>query len=225
MLSHGFTGHFMPFNNITMELKSNKSIITEFYKNVVRHRKSEMIADYVHENYIQHSPMGKDGRDGLFEMVEFLKTLPPPEESSPSPIVHVIAEGDYVVAHLDLHFMGKHIELMELFRVEDGKAIEHWDVTHEPTELAAPVINTNDIRNNSKVINKEVIIKLYSKIDNIIIHHLVAEGTHIAVHAELKAERSTALFDIFKFEDGRITEHHYVKQEVPETMMHNNGMF
>ena len=208
-----------------MELKSNKTIITEFYKNVVRLRKSEMIADYVHENYIQHSPIGKDGREGLYEMVEFLKTLPPPDESSPSPIVHVIAEEDYVVAHLDLHFMGKHIELMELFRVQDGKAVEHWDVTHEPTKLAAPVIDTNDIKSSSEVSNKEVIIKFYSEIDNIIIHHLIAEGTHVAVHAELKAERPIALFDIFKFEDGHITEHHYVKQEVPEKMMHSNGMF
>ncbi len=74
----------MPFNKITMEQKSNKTIITEFYKNVVRLRKSEMIVDYVHENYIQHSPMGKDGRGALFAMVEFLKTLPPVEETAPS---------------------------------------------------------------------------------------------------------------------------------------------
>ena len=97
-----------------MEQRPNKTIVAEFYKNVVKLRKSELINDYVHENYIQHSPMGKDGREGLIEAVAFLKTLPPPEDNTPSPIMNIIAEGDYVAAHLDLNFMGKHVVLMEL---------------------------------------------------------------------------------------------------------------
>ncbi|MEO8886094.1 MAG: nuclear transport factor 2 family protein [Mucilaginibacter sp.] len=203
-----------------MEQKSNKNIVTEFYRNVVRLRKSEMIADYVHENYIQHSPMGKDGREGLFEMVEFLKKLPPVEETTPSPIVNLIAEDDYVVAHLDIHFMGKHIRVIELFRVQHGLAAEHWDVTEEPTGKNEPVINIKGLINEVGLRDNEYIIDLYSKIDDVIIHHL------IAVHAELKqAGKSTALFDIFKMKDRQITEHHYVKQVVPEKMMHNNGMF
>src|SRR3954471_22284904 len=115
MLLHGFTGHLMPLNNNIMEQRSNKTIVTEFYKNVVRERKSELIPNYVHQNYIQHSPLGKDGRESLFEMIEFLKTLPPPDETTQSPIVNILSEDDYVVAHLKLEFMGKHIELMELF--------------------------------------------------------------------------------------------------------------
>ncbi len=43
--------------------------------------------------------------------------------------------------------------------------------------------------------------------------------------AELKAEKSIALFDIFKIEDNQITEHDFVKQTVPDKMMHSNGMF
>ncbi|MGY3211101.1 hypothetical protein [Mucilaginibacter sp. HD30] len=54
-----------------MEQTSNKNIIVGFYRQVVRERKSELIPQYVREDYIQHSPMGKDGRQGLFEMVEF----------------------------------------------------------------------------------------------------------------------------------------------------------
>ena len=224
MLPHGLTGHFMPFNKTTMKRISNKTIITEFYKNVIRLRKSELIADYVHEDYIQHSPMGKDGREALFEMVEFLKTLPPPDETTQSPIANILAEDDFVVAHLKLQFMGKHIELMELFRVQDGLAAEHWDVTNEPIKFDEPIINASVSINNG-LSNKGFIVSLYNKIDNIIIHNLIAEGDQVAVHAEFKSDKSIAMFDIFKLEGDKIIEHNYVKQEVPETMMHTNGMF
>ena len=95
-----------------MEQRSNKNIVAGFYKDVVKLRKSELINDYVREDYIQHSPMGKDGREGLFEMVEFLKTLPMPTEDAKSPIVNMLGEGDYVVVHLDLVFMGKRTVLI-----------------------------------------------------------------------------------------------------------------
>ncbi len=121
--------------------------------------------------------------------------------------------------------MGKHIELMELFRVQDDKAVEHWDVTQEPTGLDKPVINIKVVSSDAGLSNREIITDLYSKHREVIIHHLLVEDNHIAVHAELKSERSVALFDMFKLEDGNITEHYYVKQEVHEAMMHNNGMF
>ncbi len=215
MLLHGY------LTMIVMEPNTNKTIITQFYRNIVRLRKSEMIADYVSENYIQHSPMGKDGRDGLLEMVEFLKKLPPVEESAPSPIVNLIAEGDYVVAHLDMHFMGKHTVIMELFRLQDELAVEHWDVTEDQATKQQPTINITQL----KAADKNSILNLYDQ-KGIFIHHLIVDDDYIAVHSELKqGGKSYALFDIFKIEYGKVIEHHHVKQEVPEKMMHSNGMF
>lgn len=206
---------------IVMEPNTNKTIITEFYRNVVRLRKSELIANYVSEDYIQHSPMGKDGRNGLLEMVAFLKKLPPVEENAPSPIVNLIAEGDYVVAHLDMHFMGKHIVVMELFRLQDGLAVEHWDVTEDQATKQHPIIDMAELNE----VDKNTLFSLYDQ-KGIVVHHLIVDNECIAVHAELKQEvGSFALFDIFKIENGKITEYHYVTQEVPEKMMHNNGMF
>ncbi len=206
---------------IVMEQNTNKKVIAEFYRNVVRLRKSEMIADYVSENYIQHSPMGKDGRDGLLEMVEFLKKLPPVEESAPSPIINLIAEGDYVVAHLDMHFMGKHTVIIELFRLQNGLAVEHWDVTEDQATKQQPIINTAELA----LVDKNSILSLYDQ-KGVIMHHLITDDGNFAIHAEVKqADKSFALFDIFKIENGKVIEHHYVKQEVPENMMHNNGMF
>jgi predicted SnoaL-like aldol condensation-catalyzing enzyme len=206
-----------------MELTSNKSIIAGFYWHIVRERKSELIPDYVHEHYIQHSPMGKDGIQGLFEMVGFLKTLPPPAETDKSPIVHLIEERDLVVAHLDLHFMGKDIRVIELFRVQNGKAAEHWDVTEEQNSNTKPFI---EVEIGTQVAENEIfLISLYAKL-NITIHRIITEGDLFAVHAEVKDGDSTiALFDIFQFKGGKLAGHWGAKQPVPEKMMHNNGMF
>ncbi len=208
-----------------MEQQSNKNIVAGFYKDVVKLRKSELINDYVREDYIQHSPMGKNGREGLFEMVEFLKTLPKPDEDAKSPIVLMIAEGDFVVVQLDLVFMGKRTVIIELFRLQDGMAAEHWDVTNELIGDSEPLIKLNGAVKIGGVSNKEFIVDLYNRFKDVVIHHIVADDEYVAVHAELKADKPMALFDIFKIENNRITEHHFVKQAVPEKMMHNNGMF
>ncbi len=207
-----------------MEQQSNKNRIARFYKDIVKLRKSELINDYVREDYIQHSPMGKDGRKGLFEMVEFLKTLPIPAENEKSPIVNILGEGDHVVVHLDMVFMGKRTVIIELFRLQDGLAAEHWDVTDELSDNE-PVMNVNGAVNINQLSNKAFINHLYHQFKNVVIHHIIADENYVAVHAELKEDKSMALFDIFKIESNRITEHHHVKQTVPENMMHNNGMF
>jgi len=206
-----------------MEKTCNKNIITGFYRQVVRERRSELIPQYVSENYIQHSAMGKDGRDALFEMVAFLKTLPPPAETDRSPIVRLIEEGDLVVAHLDLRFMGKDIRVIELFRVEDGKAAEHWDVTEEQVADAVPFIK---VQRDIAVSDKQAFFSALYRGLHITIHRVISEGNFTAVHAEAtSAEGSIALFDIFQFEDGKLTGHWAAKQPVPEKLMHNNGMF
>jgi predicted SnoaL-like aldol condensation-catalyzing enzyme len=115
-----------------MEQKSNKIIVAEFYKRIVGQRDSSLINQYVHEHYIQHSPMGRDGRESLFEMVEFLKRLPQPAETK-SPVKRLIGDGDLVVIQLDITFMGKRMVVIDLFRVADGMLAEHWDAVQEIT--------------------------------------------------------------------------------------------
>ncbi len=204
---------------------TNKTIVTQFYKNVVKLRRSDLIPQYVNVNYIQHSPMGKEGREGLIEMVEFLNTLPLPADDAPSPIVNLIAQDDYVVVHLDLMFMGKRTAVIELFRMEKGLAVEHWDVTENIIDGSEPVINIDGAIKDIRVDNKTFITEAYRQNGNVHIHHVVSENDLVAVHAELKGENHMGLFDIFKIEKNRIVEHHHVKQEIPEKMMHNNGMF
>ncbi|MDN5212044.1 nuclear transport factor 2 family protein [Fulvivirgaceae bacterium BMA12] len=109
-----------------MEQKSNKTIVLEFYKHIIGECDISLVDSYVHDQYIQHNPTVKDGKSGLSEMITYLKQIPKPAEQK-SPIVRIIEDGDFVAAHLDLVFMGKRMAVMDLFRLEDGKLVEHWD--------------------------------------------------------------------------------------------------
>jgi predicted SnoaL-like aldol condensation-catalyzing enzyme len=129
-----------------METKSNKTIVLECYRKIIRDLDLTLLDNYVREDYIQHSPTVRNGREGILEMLKFLKTLPKPIEKSPSPIIRVIADGDFVAVHLDVLFMGKRMAVIDLYRLMDGKLAEHWDVGQvEPNNENGPITMTNSI--------------------------------------------------------------------------------
>lgn len=71
--------------------------------------------------YIQHNPLAKEGNIGLAELFKRLAKTSPKVE-----IVRVFEDGDFVFAHTDYDFNVVEIGF-EVFRFEDGKAVEHWD--------------------------------------------------------------------------------------------------
>ena len=76
----------------------------------------------VNENkYFQHNPQTHEGSEGLAELFKRLS------KSSPRVnIVRVFEDGDYVFAHTEYDFASSNIGF-EVFRFEDGLAVEHWD--------------------------------------------------------------------------------------------------
>jgi predicted SnoaL-like aldol condensation-catalyzing enzyme len=80
----------------------------------------------------------KDGPEGLQEFITFLKTDFPDAKSE---IKAVFADGDYVILHV-LSYRTPMLKraIIEIFRLENGKIDEHWDVIQEIPETSA---NTN----------------------------------------------------------------------------------
>jgi len=71
--------------------------------------------------YIQHNPLTPEGNVGLAELFKRLS------KTSPSVnIVRVFEDDGYVFAHTDYDFNELEIGF-EVFRFEDGLAVEHWD--------------------------------------------------------------------------------------------------
>ena len=74
------------------------------------------------ETYIQHNPDVSDGREHFLQLFEV--------ENSPleyHDLVHIVAEGNFVAVMCRTTWEGDDCCQADLFRLEDGKIVEHWD--------------------------------------------------------------------------------------------------
>ena len=123
--------------NFTIE--ENKKNVSEFYNLIINNKDYEAAKQYIGNRYKQHNPLVADGPEGLEKFIEFLKTNFP---NARSEIKQIIAEDDFVVLHV-LSIRDENTNaraIIEIFRLENGKIEEHWDVIQEITEKSA---NTN----------------------------------------------------------------------------------
>lgn len=80
------------------------------------------IEDYVSsEKYIQHNLNFGDGREGLLGSLDYLKDI-----GTKVKVIRVISEGDLVAVHSEYDLNGPKA-IIDIFRFENGKIVEHWD--------------------------------------------------------------------------------------------------
>ncbi len=92
------------------------------------------------EKYIQHDPGSADNLTGLGKALEELAKAGLTMKYSKTH--HIIAEGNLVFTHSEGEFAGKHAAFADLFRVENGKIVEHWDAVQE---VSASSKNNNGV--------------------------------------------------------------------------------
>jgi predicted SnoaL-like aldol condensation-catalyzing enzyme len=115
--------------------EANKKLVTEFYERVLNQKDLDAIDRYVGP-YKQHNPMAGDGPEGLKGYIAYLRKSSP---QSHSDIRKVFAEGDYVILHV--HAVrepgSRGLAIVDIFKVDNGKLVEHWDVIQEIPEKPA----------------------------------------------------------------------------------------
>jgi predicted SnoaL-like aldol condensation-catalyzing enzyme len=118
------------------QLEANKRIATEFYDAAINRKDFAAASRYLGSSYKQHNPTAADGAEGLRAFIDFLKTRFPNQRGE---IKRVIAEGDLVVLHVHStrgdETPGRAI--VDIFRIENGKVVEHWDVIQDIPAQAA----------------------------------------------------------------------------------------
>jgi predicted SnoaL-like aldol condensation-catalyzing enzyme len=117
-------------------LEANKKIVQEFYDFLINKKDFKAASKYIGNRYIQHNPLVADGPEGLKAFVDFLKSDYPDARSE---IKRVLADGDYVIIHVHSvripNTRGRAI--LDLFKLENGKIVEHWDTIQEIPESSA----------------------------------------------------------------------------------------
>lgn len=121
----------------SMSLESNKKTVVEYYELAFIGGQPEKAASlYQGDEYIQHNPDAENGSKAFIEFVNYLRSKHPQLQLK---IKRVIAENDLVVTHSHLILspgdIGK--ALVDIFRLKDGKIVEHWDVMQEVPNRSA----------------------------------------------------------------------------------------
>jgi predicted SnoaL-like aldol condensation-catalyzing enzyme len=115
------------------DLEANRKAVLAFYEAGLNQKDFEAASRYFGPKYIQHNPGAPDGIEGFRTFVNFLREKFP---NSHSEIKNSFAEGDYVILHVhavrEPGTRGRAI--VDIFRLENGKIVEHWDVAQDIPE-------------------------------------------------------------------------------------------
>lgn len=105
----------------------NKTLVKSFVDDILVNGKMEKLAGYFDgDNYIQHNPNIPDQLSGLGKALgEWAKQGITMKYDT---IHKVLGEGNFVLVVSEGHLAGRHTSFYDLFRVENGRIAEHWDV-------------------------------------------------------------------------------------------------
>jgi predicted SnoaL-like aldol condensation-catalyzing enzyme len=119
------------------DLERNKEVVRAFYELAFNEKQpEEAVSRYVGSRYTQHNPMAADGPQAF---VDFVKWYAGEHPELHVDIKRMIAEGDLVFTHslITTSPDDRGTAAADIFRVENGKVVEHWDVLQPVPETAA----------------------------------------------------------------------------------------
>lgn len=142
-----FAPSFTPSSLGRMQAAMNKKLAGRFYQEVIEAGKVDVIDELVDADFVEHEQMPglQPGREGLKQFMTAYHAAFP---DSRCVVEHMIAEGDTVAAAL--RFQGTHrgdflgipatgrsvdVPGIDLVRIRDGKAVEHWGVSDTMTMM------------------------------------------------------------------------------------------
>jgi len=121
--------------HISTNSKATKAIA--FLDMVFNQKKvKEGFDTYVGDKYIQHNPIAADGKEAAVEVLgKALQALP----GWSYEVKHAYVDGDYAIIHSHVRMKAddRGMAVVDIFRFENGKVVEHWDVVQPIPEKSA----------------------------------------------------------------------------------------
>ena len=117
--------------------EANKALVTEFAQSVLIGGAFDRIGEYIvgGDAYLQHNPLFGDGLQALGEA--FAAFTEAGNAIAYNEVHQIIGQGNFVLLMSGGTFGDAPTACYDLFRLEDGRIVEHWDVIQEiPAEMA-----------------------------------------------------------------------------------------
>lgn len=111
---------------MTTLIERNKALVLEAMTALFQRHDPSVVEMLYAPDYIQHNPGIPQGRDALAELVTQL----------PSAVFYepglIVAEGNFVAIHGRIRGWAPKTQIVvDIFRIEDGRLAEHWDVLQD----------------------------------------------------------------------------------------------
>lgn len=116
--------------------ESNRRVVLDFYEAGLNRKDFVAASRWLGPRYAQHNPTADDGPDGFAKFVDYLRAAYP---ASHSEVRQSFADGDFVILHVHerLRPGDRGNAIVDIFRLERGKIVEHWDVKQPIPDHAA----------------------------------------------------------------------------------------
>ena len=119
--------------------EANRKVVLDFYEKGLNQKDADAAIALMGNRYVQHNPGAADGPEGFRKFIGFLREKFP---NSRSEIKRSFVDGDFVILHV--HAVrepgARGNAIIDIFKLENGKVVEHWDVVQPIPEKPA---NTN----------------------------------------------------------------------------------
>jgi len=125
----------------TEQEEKNLKLVLDFYDAVINTQHYERAGEFLHDSYIQHKPEVETGAKGVLDFVRSIYAQSPNHRAR---VVRSFVDADYVILHVNVTnaVEAPNLAVMDIFRIENGKLMEHWDVASPVPETAK---NTNGV--------------------------------------------------------------------------------
>lgn len=134
-ITTGAIANEKPTSDIAQE-ENNKTLVVNFYNDFFNNHQINEALNILTEDYKQHNPYVPDGRAPFITYFSaFFKEHP----QSSAQIVRTAVDGDLVWLHVHSKENEKDLgkAVLDIFRVKDGKIVEHWDIIQNVPATAA----------------------------------------------------------------------------------------
>ena len=113
---------FGEFEVIDLEkTEENKALVRSFLVDVFQNANHDKLDHYISDQtYLQHNPNVPDGIEALRDFVSSGKF-------NYDFVFRVIGQGNYTVSYSKATYDGQAYAVFDIFRIENGKIVEHWD--------------------------------------------------------------------------------------------------
>ena len=115
------------------EEQANLELVLGMFRDMLNPMDSGAVDRFIAEDYIQHNQSVAPGRQPLKDFLDMIRQATP---EAVHDVKRAFADGDHVIVHYHVRRWSDDLgwAVIDIFRVENGKVAEHWDVMQNVVE-------------------------------------------------------------------------------------------